>query len=93
MSNENPYCFGKLDIVFPIGEDGLRHSPESCFMCFYKTQCLKAALKDTDGLKVEEERVDRAYSSGMMSFFERWARKKDLHRKTMEQRKGGNADA
>lgn len=86
MSSEYPYCFGKLDIVFPMGENGLRHTPESCFVCFYKTQCLKTAMKNVDGLKVREECLDRAYSSGMVGFFERWSRKKDLHRRMTENR-------
>ncbi len=90
MSNEHPYCFGKLDIVFPMGKDGLRHTPETCFVCFYKTECLRTAMKHHDGLKVREECVDRAYNSGIMSFFERWSRKKELHRKMTETRKKGN---
>jgi hypothetical protein len=34
-----------------------------------------------DGVKVREEIVDRAYDSGMMSFVERWSKKKDLKRR------------
>ncbi len=33
------------------------------------------------GLKVYEEKVDRAYRSGLMGFFERWAKRKAIHRK------------
>ena len=77
---EYPYCFGKLETVFPMAEDGLRHTPDSCMVCRYKTECLRAALKRNDGLKVQAEKVDRAYASGMMGFFERWSRKKTLDR-------------
>lgn len=77
---ERPYCFGVLDNVFPLGEDGLRCSPESCFPCVYKTRCLREALEHKDGLKVKHEAVDRAYSSGMIGFVDRWSRKKKLHR-------------
>ena len=72
---EYPYCFGKLDNVFPLAKDGLRHTPESCMVCFCKTECLREAVKGPDGIKVEEERVKRAYGSGTISFFERWSKR------------------
>ena len=78
---EYPYCFGKLENVFPMGENDLRNTPESCLVCIYKTECLRSAMGKTEGLKVRNEKVDRAYASGMMGFFERWSRKKDIHRK------------
>ncbi len=83
---ELPYCFGKLDTVFPMAEDGLRHTPESCMVCFCKTDCLRAAVKGPDGVKVREERVERAYGSGTISFVERWSRKKALEKKKKTRR-------
>lgn len=82
-----PYCFGKLEIVFPKGADDLRHTPESCFVCRYKTACLKSAMCQSDGMRVKEDSVDRAYQSGMIGFWERWSQKKTLHRqiKALEQ--------
>lgn len=77
---EYPYCFGKLDAVFPLGTEGLRHTPESCMVCFCKTECLRAAIGGPEGIKVEEERLKRAYGSGTISFLERWSRKKALER-------------
>jgi hypothetical protein len=77
---EYPYCFGKLDTVFPPGEDGLRHTPESCMVCFCKTECLRAAIKGPEGIKVKAERVKRAYRSGTIGFIERWSRKKALEK-------------
>ena len=47
---DRPYCFGKLDNVCPLGQDGLRHSPESCMVCFCKTECLRAAVAGEDGI-------------------------------------------
>jgi len=81
MSGEYPYCFAKLEVVFPKGNDGLRHTPESCFVCFCKTECLRTAMGKSEGLEVREECVDRAYESGMIGFLERWSKKKNLHRK------------
>ena len=84
---EHPYCFGKLNNVFPLGDDGLRHTPESCMVCRYKTECLRNALKNSDGIKVREEKLEREYDSGMVGFFERWSRKKALHRQKQSQKK------
>ncbi len=72
-------CFGQMEKVFPMGDDGLRHTPESCMACPEKTPCLRAAINGPDGPKVQEEKVDRSYRSGRMGFFERWAKKKALH--------------
>jgi hypothetical protein len=81
---EYPYCFGKLDTVFPLGKDGLRHTPESCMVCFCKIECLRTVIKGPEGIKVEEERVKRAYGSGAIGFIERWSRKKALKRQKKE---------
>ena len=77
---KRPECFGKLDTVFPLGEDGLRHSPETCLECSHKTDCLRTGLKGEAGLKVHQEHVDRSYDSGMIGFMERWSKKKTISR-------------
>ena len=76
-----PYCFGNLEEVFPLGEDGLRHTPESCLVCLYKTRCLRSAMEGAEGLSVREEKLERAYEAGMIGFLDRWSRKKALHKK------------
>jgi hypothetical protein len=78
---EHPACFGVLENVFPMRSDGLRQTPESCMVCYCKTLCLRTAVGRKDGLKVKEEMIDRAYSSGSIGFFERWSKKKSLYRK------------
>ncbi|GBC64027.1 hypothetical protein DENIS_5027 [Desulfonema ishimotonii] len=86
-----PGCFGNLEKVFPMGEDGLRHSPEECMQCPDRTECLRAGMSGEGGLRVRDEKVDWAYESGSMGFFERWSRKKALHRKkTAEKEKRGD---
>ncbi len=87
-SVDKPDCFGRLDIVFPKGHDGLRHSPPMCMACVFKTECLRAAMQQPAGLEVESERIDRAYESRMIGFFQRWSRKKQLQK----QKKQKNAD-
>jgi hypothetical protein len=73
-----PDCFGVLEIVFPMSDDGLRHSPENCMICFHKTECLRSAIKNPDGLKVKEEIIDRAYEAKNIGFWQRWSRRKYL---------------
>ena len=75
-----PGCFGDLNTVFPKTAGGLRQSPDACLQCRHKVECLRSAVKGAQGLAVKEEVVDRAYSSGLISFWERWSRKKDVQR-------------
>jgi hypothetical protein len=77
----DPGCFGRLEIVFPPGADGLRHTPRGCLACRVKTACLRQAMEGRAGLAVREEAVDRAYRAGALGFLERWSRKKALHRR------------
>ncbi len=77
---DRPACFGKLDHVFPKGENGLRNSPNACLACELKTQCLRTAMQGKARFVVHQEMVDRAYSSGRLSFWQRWSRKKAVHR-------------
>ena len=86
-SKEHPYCYGKLDNVFPMGKDGLRETPESCQFCLDKTECLRAAMQSADGTKVKQEALNRAYRSGVVGFWERWSRKKKLHRKLKSEKR------
>jgi len=83
-----PRCFGKLDTVFPKGESGLRESPEKCILCIFKVKCLRSAMEGTEGLRVQEEVVDRAYSSGMISFWKRWSKKKIIQRRIQVKDRG-----
>jgi hypothetical protein len=78
---ERPYCYGKIECVFPMGDEGLRETPESCMVCYCKTECLRTAMQGEAGDQVREEKVDRAYAAGMMGFFERWSRKKALQQR------------
>jgi len=78
--NRKPDCFACLETVFPMAEGGLRNTPEKCLACHHKTECLRAAMQGRDGLKIREEQIDRAYSSGMIGFLERWSKKKIIER-------------
>ena len=83
MEDNKPECFGDLEQVFPLCTDGLRHSPEKCMACSEKTQCLRTAIAGENQVVMEEEKLDRAYKSGKVSFIERWSKKKRLyHRRT-----------
>ena len=80
MPDQRPACFGQLDTVFPKREDGLRHTPEECLDCTEKVECLREAVQGKNGMAVREEKLDRAYASGHIGFFERWSMKKKIHR-------------
>jgi hypothetical protein len=87
QNDKRPACFGDLDTVFPIAAEGLRGTPESCFPCPLKTECLRAAMRGPKGLGVREEIVDRAYRSRAIGFLERWSQKKNLRRRMLERQK------
>ena len=75
-----PDCFAQLETVFPMGEDGLRNTPETCLACPQKTECPPTAIPGIDGLKVREQQIDTAYNSGIIGFHERWSKKKAIER-------------
>ena len=77
---EHPECFGQLDTVFPMGEEGIRTSPPDCMKCPFAKPCLQAALRSPEGLKLQEEKVDQAYEHGLIGKLERWSRKKLIRR-------------
>ena len=84
MSKEDklPECFGHLEKVFPMTDKGLRQTPDECFYhCPVKTKCLQQAMATKDGVKVEEEIIERGSRAGVINFFERWSRKKQVARK------------
>jgi len=85
---EYPTCFGNLEIVFPMGKDGLRSTPYTCMVCDHKTGCLRTAMESPFGIEVREEMVDRAYASGRMGFFRRWSRRKTFSRQKNRMKKG-----
>jgi len=78
-NKDKPECYGRLSKVFPMGDQGLRETPESCFQCVHIRDCLKEAIQGPEGLKLREERVDRAYRSGQIGLFRRWSEKKLIH--------------
>ena len=73
-----PQCFGQLDTVFPVGDEGLRMSPPECMQCPHAKLCLQAAMRTPAGLKLQEERVDQAYKHGLIGKLERWSKKKTI---------------
>jgi len=73
---DRPECFGQLDTVFPMGEDGFRTSPPECMKCAHAKSCLQAALRSPEGLKLQEEKVDQSYEYGLIGKLERWSKKK-----------------
>lgn len=90
QKNRTPDCFGQLDQVFPMTDSGLRQTPEKCLEnCSLKTGCLKKAMTTEQAVQLEEEIIERGSKTGAINFFERWSRKKQVHRKQkrVEQKK------
>jgi len=88
-----PACFGILESVFPKGADGFRKTPEDCFECPHRTECLKTAVSGSNGLKIKEEFLERAYESGRIGFFERWYKKKSFQKKIQKKKKGADNES
>lgn len=78
MNNKD--CYGILDRVFPMGETGLRRTPPDCFACPERTQCMRAAMRTVEGIRMQEAAVERSVESGLMGRIRRWSRRKELHR-------------
>jgi len=85
---ELPYCFGNLGQVFPMGKNGFRESPESCFPCIFKTRCLRKAMAGSDGLKARVKMIDRAYDGGWRGALKRWSSRKTLNQQIQKVEKG-----
>jgi|LGOV01.1.fsa_nt_gb hypothetical protein len=74
-----PECFAQLNKVFPVGEEGIRTTPSECMKCPLVKPCIQAAMRGHEGLKLEGDRVDRAYEYGLIGKLERWSKKKLIH--------------
>ena len=74
--NERPSCFGELETVFPMGDEGIRTTPPECMKCPHVKLCIQTAMRGPEGLKLEEARIDRAYEYGLIGKLERWSKKK-----------------
>jgi hypothetical protein len=73
-------CFGRLDVVFPEGAEGLREVPEGCFRCHERVACMKAALASPEGTDMQWGMVERDSEKGWRGRIKRWSRRKQLSR-------------
>ena len=80
-------CFGILDEVFPMGEEGLREVVAGCFECADRVECLRAALSTVEGIEMREEAMDRRPVSGVIMRLKRWSEKKALSRMIEEEKR------
>jgi hypothetical protein len=78
--NKHPDCFGRLNMVFPVDKDGIHTTPPECMKCPLVKSCIQTAMRGPEGLKFEEERVDRAYEYGLIGRLECWSKKKLIRR-------------
>ena len=82
--HQPPECFGVLDHVFPLAEDGLRHVSEGCAPCPQVKDCLRAASQSRDGLSMRINRMEAmsyGKGQGISGFLRRWAELKQINQK------------
>ncbi|GEM_PF-351164 len=82
---ERPPCFGKLDEVFPVGNEGIREVRERCIRCDYRIQCLKEALNTEEGIRFQEEILKRTPAKTISDWIRRWSEKKLLSKRLEEE--------
>ena len=79
-------CFGILNNVFPMGDEGLREIVPGCFKCAERKECLQAALQTDQGFELRSEALDRSSSGGLMGSLKRWSDKKTLSKRQKGQK-------
>ena len=79
-------CFGILDNVFPMGNEGFREIVPECFKCSERKECLQAALQTEQGFELRSEALDRSSSGGLMGSLKRWSDKKALSKRQKGQK-------
>jgi hypothetical protein len=84
---EKKECFGILEEVFPIGQNGLREVPAECLECPERVSCLKEALNTSEGLEMRSKNLERMPKGGLLGRIRRWSQKKELIRLADEKRK------
>lgn len=81
-------CYGILERVFPMGENGLRETPAECFTCPERIECMRAAMKTKQGILMQEAVLERSAESGLRGRIRRWSRRKEIERMARAQKKG-----
>jgi len=77
-----PECHGRLDVVFPMGADGLREVAAGCWDCQSRVDCLRLAVaadRDQgrpDRLTPAGQASENNEQSGVGGFLRRWSRLK-----------------
>ena len=78
-------CFGILDKVFPMGDEGFREIVPECFKCSDRKECLQKALKTEQGFQLRSDVLDRSSAGGLMGRLKRWSDKKALSKQQKQQ--------
>ncbi|MEW5724035.1 MAG: hypothetical protein AB1896_13075 [Thermodesulfobacteriota bacterium] len=81
---KRPDCFGRLDQVFPLGEEGLRQVRPSCDGCGLVKDCLAAAARSPEGVEMRARRTEAAQRDqgrGLIGFLNRWSELKASRRR------------
>lgn len=71
-----PDCFGDIERVFPVGQDGHREVSPDCWPCGERIECLRQAVasrQGKDALVIERARREEESIGGAAGFFKRWS--------------------
>jgi hypothetical protein len=90
---DKPSCFGDLDRVFPMGQDGLRAVPDDCFLCNLRVLCLKTALDSPKGLEIKEEKIIQSDDLTIVKRLRLWSLKKSAERERSSKKEQGTGAA
>jgi hypothetical protein len=87
---EQKDCYGILDRVFPVNNQGFREVTTECQECPDKVACLKSSLSTKEGIEFKAKRLDNFPANGLLGRIKRWSYRKELHRLTEQKKKEGN---
>ena len=82
--DQPPECFGVLDHVFPLADDGLRYVRKECTPCPRVKDCLRTASQSREGLNMRISRMEAlsyGKGEGLSGFLRRWSELKQISRK------------
>jgi hypothetical protein len=85
-TTEKRECYGVLDKVFPMGDEGMREVPPRCQECSGRVACLRTAMSTPEGIALRAEMGNRAPAKGIWGRLQAWSMRKELYRMKKERK-------
>lgn len=83
-------CYGILDMVFPVNNQGFREVTIECQECPDKVACLRDSLGTKEGIVFKAKRLENFPGNGLLGRIKRWSYRKELNRLSEQKKKEGN---